>query len=352
MYASTFADGPRRSAKWGVSSARSPGEGMASLTFGTVPADQLPYYLWWYNRCEGMKSPAPALLKFDSHRGCLPYAMLCSPVGVEEKDPTGVLPPSYYSQTRGLAFFRNRWKDADDILATISADAHNAGIGWDSCGTLGLNLLAFNTRFFGQPEKSGNMQAYSTLLVDGRNSVGSAAAALGKPDSYEPAKNGGYAIVDGGAVYQGLGCKSVKRHLLAQFASDKSQAVLATFDRLESMTPHVYTWQANLARQADDDGIVPSGGQEGGRPMSLLKGRNEGFVKGWVVHPADAAVEAKGDPLRINVKGDNVDLWVVMLAGQGAPPAATVTGSGLESVLNVAGNKVRFDAKSNRVTAE
>jgi hypothetical protein len=126
---------------------------MASLTFGTVPADQLPYYLWWYNRCEGMKSPAPALLKFDSHRGCLPYAMLCSPVGVEEKDPTGVLPPSYYSQTRGLAFFRNRWKDADDILATISADAHNAGIGWDSCGTLGLNLLAFNTRFFGQPEK-------------------------------------------------------------------------------------------------------------------------------------------------------------------------------------------------------
>jgi hypothetical protein len=196
------------------------------------------------------------------------------------------------------------------------------------------------------------MQPYGTLLVDGRNSVGSAAAALGKPDSYEPAKNGGYAIVDGGAVYQGLGCKSVKRHLLAQCASDKSQAVLATFDRLESMTPHVYTWQANLARQADDDGIVPSGGQEGGRPMSLLKGRNEGFVKGWVVHPADAAVEAKGDPLRINVKGDNVDLWVVMLAGQGAPPAATVTGSGLESVLNVAGNKVRFDAKSNRVTAE
>jgi hypothetical protein len=118
------------------------------------------------------------------------------------------------------------------------------------------------------------------------------------------------------------------------------------------MTPHLYTWQANLGRQADDDGIVVSGGQEGGRPMFLLKGRNEGFVKGWIVHPAAAAVEAKGDPLRIHVKGDNVDLWVVMLAGQGAPPAATVTGSGLESVVTVAGNKVRFDAKAARMTAE
>ena len=86
--------------------------------------------------------------------------------------------------------------------------------------------------------------------------------------------------------------------------------------------------------------------------MFLLKGRNEGFVKGWVVHPADAVVEAKGDPLRINVQGGDADIWVVMLVGQGAPPEAAVTGTGLDSVLTVGGNKVQFDAKANRVKTE
>jgi hypothetical protein len=38
--------------------------------------------------------------------------------------------------------------------------------------------------------------------------------------------------------------------------------------------------------------------------------------------------------------------------GQGTPPEATVAGNGLDSVLNVAGRKVRFDGKSNRIKAE
>jgi hypothetical protein len=351
LYASGFGDFHRRSVMWGVSRARSPGEGMASLVLKTVPADQLPYYLWWYNRCEGIKSPAPGNLKFDSHRGLLPYALLCYPIGVQEKDPTGVWPASYYSELRGFAFFRSRWRDADDIQVTVSADAYNAGIGWDTCGTLGLNLVAFNTRFLGQPDKGATVAAYSTLLVDGKNTPGSAAKFLGKPDVYEPAKDGGYAIADGGSVYTGLGCESAKRHLLVKFAADKNQALLATLDRIKSAAQHTYTWQGNLGDQRNDDGIVAEGGQEAGRPTFLLRGHNEGFVKGWVVHPIGAQVAAR-DPLQITVKGGDADIWLVMLVGQGAPPVATIAGTGLDSVLTVAGRKVRFDAKANRVKTE
>jgi hypothetical protein len=85
--------------------------------------------------------------------------------------------------------------------------------------------------------------------------------------------------------------------------------------------------------------------------MFLLKGRT-GWVKGWVVHPADAELKATGDPLQISVKGGDADIWVVMLAGQGEPPAATVTGTGLDSVLAVAGQKVRFTAASKRMELE
>jgi hypothetical protein len=387
---------------------------MASLVLKTVPAEQMPYYLWWYNRCEGIHRPVEGVLKFDSHRGLMPYALLCYPIGVQEKDPTGVFPTSYYSELRGFAFFRNRWKDADDIQVSISADAYTGGIGWDTCGTMGLNLVAFNTRFFGQPDKGGSVAAYSTLLVDGKNTAGK--AALGKADTHEPAKDGGYTIVDGGTVYTGLGCESAKRHLLVKFAADKSEAVLSTLDRIQSATQHTYTWQGNLGDQNNNDGIVATSGQEVGRPMFLLKGHNNGFVKGWVVHPADAKVsivetrvvrkkadpqpkevpekqgakieapsldEAGGansgggialeaptpkktavvapkpeeveivrDPLQLTVKGDNADIWVVMFVGQGVPPEATVAGNGLDSVLNVAGRKVRFDGTTNRIKAE
>ncbi|MGD0896547.1 MAG: hypothetical protein ABR915_01845 [Thermoguttaceae bacterium] len=347
MYGYTFMEQPRRSVMWGVGSGASVGQGWASLLLWTVPPDQLPYYLWWYNRNQGVK--AAVKQKFDPERGNSPFAMICYPIGVEEKDPSGVFPAAYYDELRGFALLRNRWKDWNDIQVTISADAIHGIIGWDQPDVLALNLLAYNTRFLGGPIKTHDIKNYSSLLVDGRFGSGSS---TGKPDTFELRKDGGYAIVDGGELYAGLKCDSAKRHLLVQFAADKSQALLSTMDRIKSSASHTYTWQGNLGGPVDDDGVKSTGGQEAGRPMFLLKGRNNGFVKGWVVHPADAVVEAAGDPLRINVKGGDADIWVVMLVGQGEPPAATIAGSGLESVVTVAGNKVRFDAKANRVKAE
>jgi hypothetical protein len=349
MYAWTFMDVMHQSVMWGVASGSGPGEGWLSAILGTVPPDQLPYYLWFYDRAEGIRSAKTPDLRFDPGRGNSPLAMLCYPIGVAAKDPTGVFPPVYYDETRGFAFLRNRWHDADDITVTLSADAYKNAMGWDQPDALAMNLMAFNTRFFGAHAKRGTIGAYSALLVDGKYGSGKS---LGKADTCEPAKDGAYVIVDGGPTYAELKCDSVQRHLLAKFAGDKSQALLSTLDRIKSAASHTYAWQGNLGNETGDDGIVASGGREAGRPMFLLKGRNEGFVKGWVVHPADAAVEAKGDPLRINVQGGDADIWVVMHVGQGTPPEATVTGTGLDSVLTVAGRKVRFDAKANRIKAE
>ena len=349
MYAWTFMGVERQSVMWGVGSGGGPGEGWLSAILGTVPPDQLPYYLWFYDRAEGVRSPKPPNLRFDPNRGNSPLALLIYPIGVAAKDPTGVFSPAYYDETRGFAFLRNRWQDANDIQVTISADAYKNAMGWDQPDVLAINLMAFNTRFFGAHAKRGKIGDYSALLVDGKYGSGKS---LGKAGSCEPAKDGAYVIVDGGPAYADLKCDSVQRHLLAKFAAGKSQALLSTLDRIKSAAAHTYTWQGNLGNETGDDGVKPSGGTEDGRAMFLLKGRNDGFVKGWVVHPADAVVEAKGDPLRINVQGGDADIWVVMLVGQGAPPAATVAGTGLDSVLTVAGRKVRFDAKANRVRAE
>lgn len=410
MYAWTFMDAERQSVMWGVGSGSGPGEGWASALLGTVPADQLPHYLWFYDRAEGILSPKPPHQRFDPHRGNSPLAMLCYPIGVAAKDPTGAFPKVYYSETRGFAFLRNRWKDADDIMVTLSADAYKNAMGWDQPDALAVNLMAYNTRFFGAHAKRGKITDYSTLLVDGKYGSGKS---LGKVGSCESTKDGVYVIVDGGPTYANLGCDSVQRHLLARFADNQSQALVSTLDRIKSSVAHTYTWQGNLGNEAGDDGVKASGGTEGGRPTFLLQGRNNGFVKGWVVHPAEAKVsivetrvvrkkpapqpkeapakqspqvqlpsldkteDADGgialevlpppkkpaagapqpeeveilrDPLQITVNGDNTDIWVVIFVGQGTPPEATVAGTGLDSVLSVAGNKVRFDGGTNRLS--
>ena len=348
MYAWTFMDVERQSVMWGVASGGGPGEGWVSALIPSVPAEQLPYYLWFYDRAEGIRSPKAAKFRFDPNRGNTPLALLCYPAGVTPKDPTGVFAPVYFNETRGFAFLRNRWRDAADIQVTLSADAYKNAMGWDQPDALAINLLAFDTRFFGAPAKRGKIGDYSTLLVDNKYGSGKS---LGKVGSCTPAKDGAYVIADGGATYTDLKCDSVQRHLLAKFAPDKSQALIATLDRIKSAAPHTYTWQGNLGNERGDDGVKATGGREGDRPMFLLKGRT-GWVKGWVVHPADAELKATGDPLQINVKGGDADIWVVMLAGQGEPPAATVTGTGLDSVLAVAGQKVRFSAATKRMEME
>jgi hypothetical protein len=348
MYAWTFMDAERQSVMWGVGSGGGPGEGWVSALIPTVPAEQVPYYLWFYDRAEGIKSPKPATQRFDPNRGNTPLALLCYPIGVTPKDPTGLLSPVHYNEARGFAFLRNRWKDADDIQVTISADAIKPITGWDQPNAFTLNLLAFDTRFFGGPAKRGKIGDHSTLLVDGRFGTGSS---IGQTNSCLAGKDGAYVIVDGGPTYADLKCDAAERHLLAKFAADKSQAVIATLDRIKSATEHTYTWQGNLGNERGDDGVKATAGKEGDRPMFLLQGRT-GWVKGWVVHPGNAELKAAGDPLQINVKAADVDIWVVMLADQGEPPAATVTGTGLDSVLAVAGQKVRFNAATKRLEME
>ena len=68
--------------------------------------------------------------------------------------------------------------------------------------------------------------------------------------------------------------------------------------------------------------------------------------------PQPEKVEILRDPLNVTVQGGDADIRVVMFVGQGAPPEATVAGGGLVSVLSVAGRKVRFDGKTNRIKAE
>ena len=364
----------RKFVQYGVSHRSGPNEGFASCVAALCPPEQLGYYRWFYDRHMGRLATAEAGRRYDCHRGNTPFALLFYPDAVEPKDPTGVIPPAAVDN-HGYVFFRNRWRDANDIQAALIACGPRTG-GWAQNEHLDVRLMAFDTHFLGGPGKQRDVENYTTLLVDGALAPkGKRPHQPGKITAFEPTVTGGYAIVDGSDHYAALGVKTAARHLLVRFSDPaKNAAVLSTLDDITSDVEHAYTWQANLGPEGrvklptppapkrdakpaspplpppNDDDIVSTSGAEAGRPFFLLTGRN-GFVKGWVLSHADARVTT-GDPLRVEAKGQSAKLWIVLYAGQGKPPVAAIAGEGMASTLTVAGVKVRWDGKANRVVCQ
>ncbi len=409
LYAQTFMTSyQRKCIQYGVGHAGNHNEGFASLAMGLCPPESLPYYVWFYDHHMGRLAKARDRYRFDGDRGSTPMSLLFYPPDVEPKDPTGVLPKTAMDGD-GYIFFRNRWKDENDVQVALLASAKRSG-GWSQDEHLNLRLMAFDTHFFGGPGKERGPENYTTLLVDGHNAPPSKKDfQAGEIVAFEPGEAGGYAIVAGGGHYRSLGVTGARRHLLVHFAPPADgSAILATLDDVTSESEHTYTWQANLGPEGvtmprqpaeqgpketgrqlpglgdvpdaaddlglpemleekpeaqhkpkpeplkpipNDDGIDSTTGSESDRPTFLLEGRNNAFVKGWVVHPADATVKS-GDPLQLNTKGTSAKIWVVLYVGQGKAPAAVIDGEGMSSVVKVAGRTVRWDAAKSRVVCE
>jgi hypothetical protein len=259
--------------------------------------------------------------------------------------------PAGVADDRGYYFFRSRWKDENDILTSVMADTLHHGHAWDQPEQLAIGLMAYNTRFFGGPGKKREDKLYSTLLVDGKYNISRSVRKTGKKVDFEADKTGGYAIVGGGELYRSLGVSEARRHMLVEFSGDGGSAIIVTLDMIKSNDEHTYTWQGNLGSEKDDGDIKASSGSETDRPTFTLKGRNNGYTKGWVVFPEDASVNAS-DPLQVSSKGKNQNLWVVMVVGSGTPPQAEITGEGPKAKVKVAGKTIRFDMKKGKLVAE
>lgn len=275
------------------------------------------------------------------------FALSYYPEDVSAKNPTGRIPAGI-EDSHGMYVFRNRWADEDDIIVATFADTSEHDKAWDEADAGTLSLYAYGTVFFGGPEKTRENENFSQILVDGvARQDGSD---TGAKDFFEAGANGGYVIVDGGQKFSQLGLSSYKRHLLTRFNDDGS-GFISTLDKMRSGSSRSYIWQGNLGNHDDDGGVTVTSGTEAGVPVFTLGGRRDGFIKGWVMAPADVSITSAGDPLQIETSGSDVDLWVVMYAGQGTAPTATISGSGLDAEITIGDATLRYDAATDRIAS-
>jgi len=341
-------DGDTKLLQFGVD-VRGPDEGWASLLIPLVPQAQLPYYLWWYDRFVGVHfKPSGDHTGFDAHRAGTTWALLHYPPNVRPQDPSGRM-PKMLKDSHGFVFFRNRWRDENDIQFMTAADTHHHSHAWDQPDNLAIRLLANRTSYIAGPGKEREPSQYSTLLVNGRFVRTGASTMTGKMDLAESTPAGGYVIADGGALHRNMGLRSAKRHTFVLMGNPNSNVgLVSTLDLFQGGEGKQLIWQANTGAPKSNAGVEEQSGNESGRPYFLLKGNNNGYVKGWVLHPADAGIKA-ADPLQVQANGNAESIWVVMMIGTGNPPAARINGTGLNSTWTVGSVTLGYDAAQNRI---
>ncbi|MFP4157340.1 MAG: hypothetical protein ACLFU4_06950 [Opitutales bacterium] len=336
----------RKFLTWGVAE-RGHDQGWVSLLLSTVPEDQLPYYLWFYDRHMGRDFVGP-MDAFERHRAGNVWSLLLYPADVQAEDPTGIFPNMVTDET-GFAFFRNRWQDADDIQLMVAADEAHHSNAWDQPDAFSLALLAQNNAFITGAGKDQSEASQTGILVDGTKRGGSNKT-TGKMIFAEISPLGGNVRIDGGTTYEALGLSEATRDVAVLFGPPATNlGIISVWDKLSASSGKTYTWQLNTgAPQSETDAISLSQGTESGHKTFTLSGNDGGYLKGWILHPSDARILPGADPLQIETSGQNTEIWVVLLTGKGRAPSADIRGKGLRSGLKIGSAEVFLNPKEDR----
>jgi PKD repeat protein len=343
LYASMFSEN-FDTVNWGVGGSAWDG-GFASLTMALAPEGEKPYFRWWFDRFMGVENPAPDSAKFDRDRQGRVWALIYYPEHVAPADPAEHFPLAI--EDTGGFFLRSGWEDKNDVVAFLGTDRAFYSPGWDAPDALSLVVLGQGNRYITGPGNTAYLATakdlFSTILV---NDAVPVTGSTGGREWFGLADNAAYVIASGGNAYGNLGLSTAHRHLLADFSGDSGQtALLGLRDKLRSSAgAHEYRWQINTGLSQ------VTLGEEDGRPtFTLTHAGNDGYLRGWVVHPANATLQTGPNRLFFNTTATNADIWVVMAVGEGSPPSASISGSGLDSTFALNGVTVTYDQVADRM---
>jgi hypothetical protein len=345
MYAESFQDHGRKFLMTGVAGSSGIDEGWSSLLLNAVPEQNLPYYLWFYDRHMGRMAPGTEQEKYDAKRAGTIWSIICYPTEISPKNPTGIFPAGIHDD-HGYFFFRNRWKDENDILFSIMADEHHHSHAWDQPEAFALNLMAHDTRYIGGPSKERDNQLYSSLLVDSNYNFKGASKLTGELLDSEIASDHCSVRIGGGELYQKLGLQSAERMMALQF-EEQNTAVICLLDRVEAISDQLLTWQINIGDQVDKSDIEVLLGDD----TFKLKSSN-GMVEAWILEPESAKLNQSDDPVQVMFSSADKKLMMLLYIHNGASDIQAPKKLSEDGRYSFLGRAIWFDQSAQKLRIE
>ncbi len=349
MQISSFSSG-KFSLQNGVGNPGDHQDGWMSAMLGYVPDQDLPYYLYWYDRYIGVLSPGTDAKRFDYRRAGTVWNILFYPLNPLPSNPSGKLPVLAIDEKKGAFFFRNQWKDSTDVLFSVLSDQDWNENVHNQSEAFHVGLTTHGTLFFHGPGMTSNSNQFSSLLVDGKafefTAKNMESSDTGVTQFAQRSHTGGYVLVDGGEKYRNLGLKFAQRHALVDFYYDTP--AISILDDLNSVVQRQYAWQLNIPPVAEGGPLAIEDGVESGRQFFILRGRGDSWVKAWILSDEGSGIKV-AKPFQIQLNAASAKIWVAMLIGTGIAPVATITGSGMESELTANGIHFGYSPFLNRL---
>jgi len=91
--------------------------GMAGMAFWYAPQAEWPAYRWMYDALHGPDGAAD----WDRREGGAIYSLLYYPADVQPRNPAEVFGLDFADASAGVAVFRNRFRDENDVVCTLCA---------------------------------------------------------------------------------------------------------------------------------------------------------------------------------------------------------------------------------------
>jgi hypothetical protein len=264
----------------------------------------------------------------------LAFALTFFPFDVKPRPPEEVMPKVMADRRKGAFLFRNAFRDADDILATMFYRAERPYGGTyfhpqagsfriSGLGTAWANGIVGNKRMWDYADEVA-------LHIEGSNGDG-----LGKVTYFE-CKPDGSGVVGGDMsdVYNRntkLGV-SAERHFAVDYSgASGAPALFAIVDRVKGGGKK--SWRLHT----EGPGLAANGAS------FTIRGRAGGTLQGRFVSPASLHVVASGGTLSAITEAPEADFLVVMTLQKGPAPEIKAEGTGLDAKVTTGGQVVRFE---------
>ncbi len=296
----------------GVSGAASTNEGFVSLLWPlVVPADRAAYR-WFYDRHAGLLASPPLA---DHRRAAGIWALLHYPADAATGSAVEPTPGALMDAKKGAYFFRNRWRDADDILVSLITRNDHHSHGWSQSETWQIALMGFGTTFAGGPVKERDPALYSKVLIDGKTER-FAPGTLGRELRREAFPHGGGEVVHDASANFGL--RQTERRFAVDFSGARGwPAVIEIDDVLANEDPFAASFQ--LRPEAGVE-VVALPAAAPGQPAGFLLRRGDAWLRGWVHAPVDAEILAGPTLQVVAPRGVRTEFRLRLALGQGTPP--------------------------------
>ncbi len=311
-----------------------PGGTLFTMGLGTTPRQFLPGIFWFFDRYLGMEGDKSFGINSPQEAA---FALAGYQENIVRKNPEEISDRVLVDQQKGFYVFRDRWQDENDFVASIHLKQQPLGQSWSSADVGSFRIWGLGGRWANPGTSKGGGKDENAIVMPKARPWRSS-----QPVFFQSQANGsGIVSLLTNSLWRKNSKPPISIKLLRSFAVDYSGAsgapgLFVVVDKfigaVDAREFQDKTWVMNT------EGTVKIAGQS-----FIIEATNGATMRGTFItpDPVQISVQKSKTENRILATGGN-DFFVIMTVQQGKAPDIKVSGTGLDTQVQIGKQTIYF----------